>query len=284
MFKNNIPPLNSQLPPMDFGNMARDGGNFMFSETEKNQLITRDIFAKNFIRTVVGAEEFIQNKKRYCLWIEDSDFNKNLDDYEIIERINFVRETRLRSSNPSTKKFAETPHRFAEIRHQNGSSIFVPSVSSERRNYIPVGFLDDNSIIIAPNFAIYDPEDWVFAVISSHMHMVWVRAVAGRLETRYRYSSTLCYNTFPFPSLNDEQKKDLTRHVDNVLDTRDAYPERTIAQLYDPDKMPADLLQAHKDMDRAVELCFRPTPFRSDTERLSYLFERYEKMIAKKHK
>lgn len=191
---------------------------------------------------------------------------------------------RLDSKKVDTRKFAIKPYRFVEVRHQDTNSIIIPRVSSERRYYIPIGFLDEKNIINDLAYAVYDPPTWIFAVISSRMHMTWVRAVAGRLKTDYRYSATLCYNTFPFPDISAKQKEKLEDHVFRVLDEREKHPEKTMAQLYDPDKMPAGLRQAHHDMDIAIEQCYRTKPFTNDEERLEYLFKLYEEMIAAESK
>jgi len=158
--------------------------------------------------------------------------------------------------------------------------LFLPTVSSERRRYIPVGFLDEDTVIIDPNFAIYDPEIYIMSIVSSRMHMTWVRTIAGRLKTDYRYSSTLVYNTFPFPNISDKQKEELNQHVFNILGEREKHPEKTLAQLYDPDKMPDGLREAHHQNDLAIERCYRSKPFENDEERLEYLFKLYEKMIS----
>jgi hypothetical protein len=172
---------------------------------------------------------------------------------------------------------------FVQRSYKPIDAIFVPRVSSERREYIPIGFLEQDTVIVAPNFAIYDPETWVFAVISSRMHMAWVRAVAGRLETRIRYSSTLCYNTFPFPEISEDQKKMLTFHVHQVLQEREAHYEKTLADIYDPDKMPEGLRSAHEYLDLAIDLCYRrDKPFKSDEERLEHLFKMYGEMVREK--
>jgi len=187
---------------------------------------------------------------------------------------------RLKSSKKATVKLAEYPYRFAEDRYYNKPCIIVPIVTSERREYIPIGFNNDSSVIYASAQAIYNPPSYIFAIISSKMHMTWVRTVAGRLEDRLRYSSSLCYNTFPFPEITDSQKTTLEDHVFKVLDERELHPEKTMAQLYDPDKMPDGLRQAHHEMDLAIEQCYRSKPFKSDEERLEYLFTLYEEMIA----
>lgn len=173
---------------------------------------------------------------------------------------------------------------FAETRYSKKSSIIIPSHSLERREYIPIGFLDSDTIINNSAQAVYDPPTWLFSIISSRMHMTWVRAVAGRLKTDYRYSATLCYNTFPFPDISAKQKEKLEDHVLRILDEREKHPEKTMTQLYDPDKMPDGLRQAHHDMDIAIEQCYRTKPFTNDEERLEYLFTLYEAMIAAESK
>ena len=158
------------------------------------------------------------------------------------------------------------------------NSIIIPRVSSERRKYIPCGFLDSATIILDSAQAIYDAPSWIFGVVTSRMHMVWVRAVAGRLKTDYRYSAELCYNTFPFPDINDEQKRVIGIHVNNILEEREKCSDKTIAELYDPDKMPEGLRRAHHDLDLVIESCYRGKPFESDEKRLEYLFKMYEIM------
>lgn len=155
----------------------------------------------------------------------------------------------------------------------------IPCVSSERREYTPLGFLNKDVIITNLAFAIYDAEPWIFGVISSRMHMTWVRAVAGRLKTDYRYSKDIVYNTFPISTLTTKQKEELARHVYAILEEREKYSEKTMAQLYDPEKMPEGLREAHHSLDLAVERVYRSRPFGSDEERLEYLFKLYEKMI-----
>ena len=160
----------------------------------------------------------------------------------------------------------------------NISAIIIPNVSSEKRDYIPIGIIGNDTVISNSASAIYDAQPWLFGVIHSKMHMVWVDAVGGKLETRYRYSAKLCYNTFPFPDITLKQKENLNLYVFAILDERAKHPEKTMAQLYDPDKMPAGLRKAHQELDLAVERCYRLQPFSSDTERLEYLFKLYEEM------
>jgi hypothetical protein len=187
---------------------------------------------------------------------------------------------RLNSSDESAHILAKRAHQFREVNETKTTTIIIPSVSSENRDYIPIGFIKNDIIISNLAFAIYNTEPWLFGLISSKIHLVWVRTVGGRLETRIRYSSALCYNTFPFPPISSSQKKELEKHVYNIIAEREKYPEKTLAQLYDPDIMPADLREAHHQNDLAVERCYRSKPFTSDEERLEYLFKLYEQMIA----
>jgi len=265
--------------PLVLGNMPKDGGNLILSTDEKNNLLREAPEAFKFLKVYLGSKEFIRGEKRCCLWIEDLDLLDALNIHEIKNRIDNVAKMRLASKKEGTQRYADQSHRFVEIRHQNSNAIIIPRVSSEQRNYIPIGFIDEN-VVVGEAYVIYSPDPYIFAIISSRMHMTWVRTVAGRLKTDYRYSSSLCYNTFPFPDINDEQKRQLEQHVFNVLDEREQHSEKTMAQLYDPDKMPAGLRKAHHEMDLAVEQCYRPQPFKSDEERLEYLFKLYEKMIA----
>ena len=269
----------SKLPEMCFGSMANDGGHLFLNENEKNNLITEHPQSTRFIKRLVGALEFIRGENKYCLWIKDDNINEAIQIREIENRIENCRKERLKSKRENTKELAENPHRFGEIRFKETNSIIVPSVSSERREYIPMGYLDSQSVIVAPNFAIYDAETWVLGMLTSKIHMVWIRAVAGRLKTDYRYSSSLCYNAFPFPSINDFQKKELEKYVYRVLEEREIHSEKNLSQLYDPEKMPDGLHEAHHQLDLVVERCYRSKPFESDEERLEYLFKLYEQMI-----
>ena len=188
---------------------------------------------------------------------------------------------RSESKREATNKLARFPYRFGEVRHIDSDPIIVPRVSSESREYIPMGFLDENTVISDSAFAIYDAQLWLFGILTSKMHMAWVKAVGGRLETRYRYSATLCYNTFPFPKITEAKRSEIEQAAEAVLIAREMHTEKTLAQMYDPDKMPANLREAYTHLDRVVESCYRPAPFTSDEERLEHLFALYEKMTKK---
>jgi len=271
----------SNFPKMSFGNMANDGGNLFLNNSEKNEIEQTDPKIKSFIRPLIGSLEFINGKKKFCIWIEDDSLEEANKILFIRERIEATKNSRLKSKRKATNKLAKTSYKFAEIRHQKSDAIFIPSVSSERRNYIPIGFFSANEIIVAPNLAIYDAQPWLFSVLHSRMHMVWVDAVGGKLKTDYRYSAKICYNTFPFPDISKTQKESLTQYVFDVLGEREKHSEKTMAYLYDPDTMPQGLKQAHQALDEAVERIYRLTPFRSDEERLEYLFKEYERMMKR---
>ncbi|MFP8487650.1 DNA methyltransferase [Gracilimonas sp. Q87] len=269
----------SNFPEMSFGNMPNDGGGLIFSKEEKNNLLAKQPEANNFIKKYVGASEFIRGNERFCLWIEDSDLDQ-IGRFPIIQdRIEVTRKHRENSKDSGTNKLAERSHQFRDTNTPSESQIIVPSVSSERREYIPTGFLGTETIISNSAQVIYDPEPWILGVITSKIHMCWVRAVAGRLKTDYRYSKQIVYNTFPFPNISDQRKQEITQCVFRILDVREQYPSKTLAELYDPEKMPYSLKEAHQANDDVIDKCYRYRPFESDEKRLEYLFKQYEEMI-----
>lgn len=270
----------SFLPKMEYGNMAIDGGNLLLSKEEKNELVAENEGAIRLIKRVMGAQEFLNGKERYCLWITDEDLEFANSITKIKQRILATKKFRLSSSDSGTHKIASRPHQFREMKESN-SAIIVPTVTSERREYLPVDFLGKEKNVIAPNQVIYSADAWVFGLISSRIHLVWVKAVGGKMKTDYRYSSTLCYNTFPFPNISTKQKENLNLYVFAILDERAKHPSKTLAELYDPDKMPIGLTTAHEELDEAIEKCYRLQPFKNDTERLEYLFKLYEEMVKK---
>ena len=268
-------------PEMIRGSIPYDDGNLMLSKDEKEKILQENWGSKKFIKKALGAAESLKGLDRFCLWIEDENVDSVLNIEQIKIRINKNKSFRLGKDRKAMQDLANYPHKFGDIRHKKSKNkILVPRISSEKRNYYPITFCDDEVIILDSAYAIYDPEPWIFGIISSRMHMTWVRAVCGSLETRIRYSSALGYNTFPIPPLTTKQKEDITRHVYEVLDAREMHPEKTMAQLYDPDKMPKDLREAHHQLDLAVERIYRSKPFSSDEEQLEYLFALYERMIA----
>ncbi|MFI1743252.1 class I SAM-dependent DNA methyltransferase [Thalassobellus sediminis] len=268
------------LPKMIKGSIPADGGHLILDENEFNEL-SKNKKVRPFLKPFIGAQEVIKNLKRWCLYITVDSLEEIKDEVEIIKRLKGVEVMRLSSSKKTTVALAKFPYRFAEDRYYNKPCLIVPCVTSQRRDYIPIDFIEAGPVIYASAQAVYEAEAWVFGVINSRMHMSWVSTVAGRLREDYRYSSSICYNTFPFPKINQKQKEQINLHVFEVLEEREKHSGKTLAQLYDPDKMPKGLKEAHHQLDLAIERCYRLKPFESDTERLEYLFKEYEKMINK---
>ena len=271
--------LSTQLPSMVFGNMPLDGGNLLLALSEKDKLRRESPRAKRFIRRFYGSDEFINDIARYCLWISADEVDDALAIPPISARIERVREFREQSRDEGTKKKAATSWSFREQRVGLSHALIVPRVSSERRDYIPMGFLPSNAVISDSCFAIPDADLWVFGLVTSRMHMVWTNAVAGRLESRIRYSNTIVYNNFPVPQLSDVIKAQLTERALRVLDVREYHSELTHADLYDPNRMPDNLRLAHQQLDELVDSIYRPRDFTNDEERLSMLFKKYANMI-----
>lgn len=270
----------SKLQPMTRTNPALDDGHLLLDEDLREKLIKKYPKIGSIIKPVIGAHEFLQGKKKFCLWITDEYLELANSIPEVKDRIEQVRLYRLSKNNRPKNDPADFPHRFLKMKLAEDSVLFLPTVSSERREYIPCGLFDNNTVIIDPNFAIYEPTPVSFAILSSKMHMVWVKKFSGKLKTDFRYSSTLCYNTFPFPEINKKQEELLAQYVFDVLEARANHLGKTLAWMYDPDTMPSDLKEAHQALDEAIERCYRLQPFSSDAERLEYLFKLYEKMIA----
>lgn len=268
----------SKFPVLSFGSMPNDKGALILDRHEKDKLIEEYPEAKIFIKKFLGSQEFIRGEERFCLWIEDSMISKAIKIELIKNRIEKVYKARIESKRVATQSLAEFPHRFGEVRYKPTKAIIIPRVSSERREYIPIGFLDKDIIVSDSAFALYDAQMWLFGILTSKIHNAWVRAVGGRLKTDIRYSATLCYNTFPFTSISEAKKKEIESLAEEVLLTRQHHTEKTIAQMYDPDKMPQDLREAHHALDIAVDSCYPGAPFNNDEERLEVLFKMYEKM------
>ena len=219
---------------------------------------------------------------RYCYWISDNELNDALKIEPIRIAVEKVREYRINSKDKTLHVQANKPHQMREFFECGDSSLLIPIVSSESREYIPIGFVPQFTIV--PNSAqvVYNANSFIFGVLTSKMHMTWTKYNAGRLDNRIRYSIFLCYNTFPFPKISAEKKLEIEAAAEDVLITREYYPEKTLAELYDSDKMPQDLREAHAKLDDIVESCYPGYPFASDEARLECLFKLYEKMTAKK--
>ena len=272
----------SNVYEMSKGSMPADGGYLILTEQERDTCISEYPESIRYIKAYIGSQEFIRGENRFCLWIEDVQAEQAMSVPFIKQRVNGVKEMRLKSPKSATVSDAQYPYRFSEIRYKPTNAIIVPSHSSENREYIPIGYVGKDTIIPNSAFAIYDAELWLLSILTSKMHNTWVRAVGGALETRIRYSATLCYNTFPFPKITDTQKTVLEELAQDILDIRDQNFDMTLGEMYNPETMPEELREAHHRLDLAVERCYRPEPFTSDEERLEYLFKLYVKMTKNK--
>lgn len=270
------------LPKLCFGCMPYDDRNNKYlrlDELQKQELIDAYPESDVLIRPIYGSDEFIKGKAMYCLWIDDNQYDLACSIPPIKNRIDSNRNFRLNESEDG-QELANRPHQFRE-HPEDKEKIIIPAVSSEKREYIPMGFLHKEDVISNSAFAIYDAPMWLFGILTSLMHMAWVKTVGGRLKTDYRYSAQLCYNTFPFPKISDAKKREIEEAAEEVLLVREDYPGKTLAELYDPDKMPDDLRDAHHRLDLIVESCYQDKPFANDEERLECLFRLYEKMTKK---
>lgn len=276
----------SSFPLINFGSMPNDDGNLILSKDEYDLLRIINPSSLKFIKPLIGGVEFINNEKKFCIWVEEDDLKEALTIDFIRKRIDAVKNFRLKSKREATRKLSSTPYRFAEIRYKNMQSIIIPATSSERRRYIPIGFIGKDTVSTNSINSIYikNPNDiYIFGIVSSYMHMVWVRAIGGRLGSGLRYSSALCYNTFPFPNITKDQKQIITKQIYNILEEREKYSEKTMTELYDPEKMPEGLKLAHKFLDEVIDKIYRQKPFEDDNDRLSHLFNLYKIMIEKEN-
>ncbi|MDE2252687.1 MAG: class I SAM-dependent DNA methyltransferase [Betaproteobacteria bacterium] len=273
-------PLSAQAE-MSFGNKPVDGGHLLLSNDEVAALGLTPEQQARFIRRIYGSAEFIRGLERYCLWIEDRHLDEALEISAIRQRIEGVRAMRLASPKVATIEAADTPHKFGEIRQSGEETVMiVPSVSSESREYLPVGYMEPGTIVSNLAFALYDTPLCNMALIASRLHLVWIATVCGKLKTDFRYSNTLGWNTFPVPLLTEQNKADLTACAEAILLAREAHFPATIADLYDPDAMPENLRHAHERNDEVLERIYIGRRFRNDTERLEKLFDLYTKMTA----
>jgi hypothetical protein len=277
-----------ELAEMDFGNKPVDGGNLLLSHDEVEPLGLTKSQRETFVRRIYGSAEFIRGRSRYCLWITDEALSEAMTIEPIRQRIESVRKMRLASTKAATVAGAKSSHRFDEIRQAGKETVIVvPSVSSESRSCLPVGYSEPGTIISNLAFALYAPPLWNMALIASRLHLVWIATVCGKLKTDFRYSNTLGWNTFPVPTLTEQNKADLTRCAEDILLAREAYFPATIADMYDPDRMDAEfplVRAAHERNDETLERIYIGRRFRNDTERLEKLFEMYVKMTGESSK
>ena len=273
-------PFNSEQNKMIRGSLANDGGNYFLTLEEKNELVKKEPKSLKWIRKAIGSEEFLKGKQRWCLWLNEISTDELREMPLIEKRVENVRTLRLASKKEATRKLADTPQRFDEIKQpKSGNYIVVPRVTSERRRYIPLDFLSHEIICTDRNQMIPNGTMYEFGILNSIMHNEWMRLVTGRLESRYNYSGTIVYNTFPFPTVTDEQKKHIEHLAEEILLTREDFAGETLAKLYDPDTMPEPLKIAHQNLDDAVDKLYNPKGFADTASRLAHLLERYESLI-----
>lgn len=269
------------VPEMLYGNKLVDGGFYLFTDVEKEHFLNEEPNSKKYFKKILSGEEFLNGKNRWVLYLKDADPKELKSMPKVLERINEVKKYRIGSTKKQTQETALTPTLFTEPRQPESDFLLVPRTSSENRRYIPFGFFNkefivNDSCIALPNASLYH-----FGIMSSIMHMVWVKYTCGRLKSDFRYSNTLTYNNFPWPeNLLKKQKEAVEKAAQYVLDVRLQFPKSSLADLYDPNTMPPSLVKAHQQLDKAVDLCYRPQPFINDTKRIEFLFELYDKYTA----
>jgi hypothetical protein len=278
------------VPSIVFGSMPNDGGNFLLNDTEKDELIAKCPESLNWIKPFLGAEEFINKTSRWCLWLDYCPPQVLRAMPEVMARVQKVKNLRLASSRKATQDLAAIPTLFGEIRQpKSGRYLLVPRVSSEKRSYIPIGFLNSTVIASDATFIIPNAELFHFGIMTSAMHNAFMRFTCGRLESRFRYSNTIVYNNFPWPGfagepLSDKHKSAIEQAAQAVLDARAAFPTSSLADLYDPLSMPPALLKAHQKLDTAVDAAYQPSggkkTYASDAERVAFLFDLYQRITS----
>ena len=269
------------LSKMELGNQPYDGGHLIFDSMEFDKLALTSVEREKFSRKILGSSEVINGGHRYCLWISDMDLIEAKMNQSIADQIRKVREWRQSSSRPATKAMAQKSHQFCEMKQGKNSVIIVPIRSSENREYLPFGLYDETHTVSNLAYALYDAPLFNASILASRLHLVWISTVCGKLETRFSYSNKMGWNTFPIPKLTEKNRMDLTRCAEDILLAREAHFPATIADLYDPEKMPADLRAAHARNDETLERIYIGRRFKNDTERLEKLFDMYTKMTTK---
>mgnify|MGYP001208946118 FL=1 len=273
-------PIN-EVPEIVFGNMPNDGGNFFIIDEEVKEYIEQEPLSEKYIKPFLGAQEYLNGKKKWCLWFYKNFEPKDLNLMPITyQRIKNVEKLRKNSSRETTRNLASFPTLFAEVRQPDSDFILIPRVSSENRKIIPMSIFNSDFIVGDTCLAIPNAKLFHLGVLQSSMHMAWVNFVCGRLESRYRYSNEIVYNNFPWPEQpGEKQVEAIEKAAQKVLDVRADYPTSSLADLYDPLTMPPNLVKAHSELDKAVDLAYRPQPFTSEAKRMEFLFELYEKIL-----
>ncbi len=269
------------IPEMVYGSKPTDNGNLLMTESDKNEYIQQEPYGEKFVKPFISADEFLNNKKRWCFWLKDIQPNEFKSLPLLTKKIQAVKKFRLASEKNSTVQWAEFPTLFTEIRQPNNDYIIIPLHSSENRKYIPISLFGKDDIVANSCSCIPNANFYTFGMLTSEMHMTWVRYVCGRLKSDFRYSNTIVYNNYPFPeNVSKKQKQKVETAAQAVLNTRAKYPDSSLADLYAPLTMPPDLVKAHQALDKAVDLCYRPQPFVNELNRIEYLFSLYEALSA----
>jgi hypothetical protein len=281
VIENKSFPLVDNVPNMRFGSMPRDGGHLIFTNKEKELFVKQEPSSEKWLRKYTGAREFLNGDIRWCLWLVDIPPNELKKMSYVLSLLEKVRDFRKKSKALSTQKFAETPALFCQIAQPDSDYVLFPRVSSERRNYIPIGFLTPDVIASDATLIIPHATTYHFGILTSAIHMTWMRYTAGRLKSDYRYSNSIVYNNFPWPeNVSKKQQQAIAEKAQTILDIRDSYDDSTLADLYDPLTMPADLLKAHQNLDKAVDKLYQKDAFSADTQRMELLLTRYQKLTA----
>ena len=268
------------LPPLLSGSQPIDDGNYIFKAEERAAFLQEEPNAEQYLRSFVGSREFLQGGERWILALQDANPADLRAMPKVVERMQAVRAFRAKSKRKSTLAIADYPTQYNVNVVPTAPFLVIPKVSSERREYVPIGWLEPPVIPSDLVFIIENASKSLFALLTSAMHVSWLRHIGGRLKSDYRYSIGLVYNTFPVPEVPAERLQRLEPYADAVLAARAAHPDATLADLYDPDLMPVDLRRAHRDLDRAVDRLYRRSPFSSDRERVEHLFGLYERMMV----
>jgi len=269
------------VPNISFGNMPNDGGNFLLTDEEKNELLQQEPMAEKYIRPLLSAREFLNAKNRWCLWLKELEPNDLKSMPLVKQRIENVKKLREESTRNATKKLAEFPTLFGEIRQPRNDFILVPRHFSENREYLALGYFSSDSIVSDSCLAIDNATYFDFGILTSTLHMTWVKYICGRIKSDYRYSNELVYNNYPFPkNISQKSRETVEEKAQKVLDVRTSFKESSLADLYDPLAMPPALKKAHQELDKAVDKCYTKKSFKNDKDRIEFLFELYEEYIS----
>ena len=271
----------ADIPKMIFGNKVVDGGYLRLSSSDLDMLAVPEEARSKFFRPMVGSSDFIKGETNFCLWIQDEDLAEAMQHPEIASRVEAVRKLRSESRDASANQMAARAHQFREMREGNMWTIVLPRITSGNREFLPIGIVGKETVVSSQSFALFDEPIWLISLISSRLHLAWIGTVCGRTRTDFAYSNTLGYNTFPVPKLTEKNRADLTAAAEGILLAREAHFPATIADLYDPEKMPANLRAAHDHNDEVLERIYIGRRFRNDTERLEKLFEMYTRITTK---